>query len=160
MIVSAPTFRHVRAVASQMRAKDRTEFMAVSSASTHADLVERLVQLYGDNDATYCFSDDDGEPIGAGAMIEARPNVVTLMFMATDRFNTIALPLAKFCRRRLFPKYRALGVHRIECIALDGYDENHRWIEMLDMEREGVLRGFGRNGETFHQFAWVADYVR
>ena len=41
----------------------------------------------------------------------------------------------------------------------DGYHELHRWLGIIGLKREGALRGFGRNGETFHQFAWVADDV-
>ena len=35
----------------------------------------------------------------------------------------------------------------------------HRWLGIIGLKREAALRGFGKNGETFHQFAWVADHV-
>lgn len=159
MIVSGPSREHVRFVADSIRAKDAEEFISVSFAEDRKQLADMLVERYGENDATYCFSDGE-TPVAVGAMVEGRPNVITIMFFATDLFPVIALPLARFCRQRLFPRYRNAGVHRIECIAVDGYDASHRWIEILGMKREAVLRGFGKNGETFHQFAWVADHVR
>jgi hypothetical protein len=72
-------------------------------------------------------------------------------------FPKIALALTRFIRSRLFPRYRANGVHRIECASLDGYVEVHRWIELLGLRQEAVMPGYGRGGETFLQFAWVAD---
>ena len=55
----------------------------------------------------------------------------------------------------LFPRYFAAGVHRIQATSLDGYDEVHRWLRALGLEREAVLPAFGRNGEDFVQFAKV-----
>jgi hypothetical protein len=82
---------------------------------------------------------------------------VTLAFFATDQFPEIALGLTKFIKDRLFPRYRAEGVHRIECLSMEGYDAAHRWIGVLGLKREAVLPKFGKGGETFFQFAWVAD---
>ena len=160
MRIDDPTEEHVRFVADRIRAKDAEEFMAVSFADTAADLADDLIERYSAHPDTYCFSDDDGTPVAVGAMVMARPNVVTLMFFATDRFPKLALAIARFTVRRLFPRYREAGVHRIECASIAGYDEAHRWIRLCGMKPEGEFRGFGRNGETFHQFAWVADDVR
>jgi len=154
MIVDGPSLAHVRAVARNMRADDVAEFMAVSFARNHAELADALVERYGGNGETYCFSQDD-TPIGVGAMVEGRPNVITIMFFATDMFPAIAAPLAKFCKQRLFPRYRALGVHRIECIAIADQPKKRRWIELLDMKHEATFAGYGKNGEAFSQFAWV-----
>jgi hypothetical protein len=118
-----------------------------------------LIERYADFNGTICISDDDG-PVAVGALVEGRPNVVTLMFFATDRFPGIANSLARFATKTLFPQCRMNGVHRIECISINGYEETHRWLGVLGLKHEATLRGFGRGGETFHQFAWVADHVR
>lgn len=160
MIVGEPSIKHVRFVADRMRDKDAEEFLALSFAGNAAELADVMVHKYSANQQTFCFSDGD-EPVAVGAMVEARPNVITLMFFATDAFPKLALQIARFTRQRLFPKYRAAGVHRIECVSIDGYEAAHRWIEILGLKREGgPMRGFGKGGETFHQFAWVADDVR
>lgn len=160
MKIDAPTVAHVRHVADNIREKDADEFLAVSFARGRAELADNLVERYGRNFETYCFSEDDGTPVAVGAMCEGRPNVVTLMFFATAQFRKLALPIARFTKHRLFPHYRGLGIHRIECISIAGYEESHRWIRLCGMAEEGVFRGFGRDGQTFHQFAWVADDVR
>ena len=152
--VDAPSVEDVARVARNMRPNDFTEFSAVSFADTREALAETLVQRYGTFPGTLCIYDGN-EPIAVGAMLQARPNVATLLFFATAEFPRVALGTTKFIRQRLFPMARKSGVHRIECVSIEGYHEAHRWIGVLGLEREAVLRGYGKNGETFIQFAWV-----
>ena len=35
--------------------------------------------------------------------------------------------------------------------------EVHRWVELLGLKREAVMPKYGKGGETYIQFAWVAD---
>lgn len=155
MKLDAPTPEDVRHVAARMRERDQSEFLAVSHARTHAELVEALVARYGGAGDAICAYWNG--PVAIGAMVQHRPNVVTLAFFATDQFPEIALGLTKFIKDRLFPRYRANGVHRIECLSMEGYDAAHRWIGVLGLKREATLPKFGKAGETFLQFAWVAD---
>jgi hypothetical protein len=157
MKIDAPGYLSVRHVAENMREGDAREFLAVSPAKDRAELVDRLVARYGEAPDAFGFYDEDRNPIAIGAMVQHRPNVVTLAFFATDDFPRIAADLAKFARRSLFPAYQKRGVHRIECISIEGYEAAHRWIEMLGLKREAVMPGYGRDGETYIQFAWVAD---
>ena len=156
MKLDAPTWRDARRVAGAMRERDVAEFLAVSRLEGKAELIEALADRYGGApDAICAFAGE--EPVAIGAMVQARPNVATLAFFATDRFPEVALELTKFIRNRLFPQYRGDGVHRIECISMEGYDDAHRWIGLLGLEREAVMPKYGKGGETFIQFAWVAD---
>lgn len=157
MRIDAPSRAEIRSVALAMRVRDYDEFCALAFADSREALAEVLAHRYGERDDTFCaFTGDD--PIAVGAMVQSRPNVVTLMFFATDRLPEIGLALTKFITQRLFPAYRKKGVHRIECVSLAGYEEVHRWIETLGLRQEaGPFQGFGKNGEAFVQFAWVAD---
>lgn len=160
MKIDAPLRADVRYVAENMRQKDIVEFRAVSRAESTDELAEALIERYGDRGDTICARLDDGTPVAIGAMIESRFNVVTLLFFATDDFPQIAMALTKFIVQRLFPRYRNAGVHRIECVSHVDYVEAHRWIETLGLEKEAEMPGYGRNGETYFQFAWVDDRVR
>lgn len=156
MKIDAPSREDILSVARAMRARDYDEFSALSFADDREALAETLAERYADRDDTFCAYEDG--PIAVGAMVQGRPGVVTLMFFATDRLPEIGLALTKFITQRLFPAYRARGVHRIECVSLDGYEEVHRWVEALGLRREaGPFYGFGKGGEAFVQFAWVAD---
>lgn len=154
MRVEATTPENVRFVAEHMRDSDFREFSAVSHARTRQQLADVMVDLYGEHPGGMCAYGAEG-PIAIGALIEGRPNVMTLMFFATEAMADIAIPLTRFIRKTLFPRYREEGVHRIECISIDGHDEAHRWIEILGLKREAEFPGYGKHGEGFHQFAWV-----
>lgn len=156
MRLDAPTRSDVAYVAARMRERDATEFLAVSRVDTRAELVNGLIDRYGGAPDAFCAYLDD-TPVAVGAMVEHRPNVVTLMFFATDRLPEIGLALTRWITRQLFPQYRARGVHRIECASIDGYEEVHRWVEALGLRREAVMPKYGKGGETYVQFAWVAD---
>lgn len=154
MRIDAATPADVRHVAENMRESDEREFLAVNWVQTRAELVEGLVRRYAKAPEAIVARDNAHQPIAIGALIEQRPNVATLLFFATDRFPEIAVPLTRFIRRRLFPAHQRAGVHRIECAAADREDVR-RWLEALGLSHEAEMRGYGKAGETFHQYAWV-----
>jgi hypothetical protein len=154
MRIDVTTPENVRYVAERMRDSDYREFSALSRTNSREELAADLVAAYGEHSSGICAY-EGGEPVAAGAMVEGRPNVMTLMFFATDAFPQIALPLTRFITQNLFEKYRANGVHRIECVSIEGYEQAHRWIKLLGLHHEAVFPGFGKNGEAFHSFAWV-----
>lgn len=156
MIVEPALPDDVFRVAQAMRQRDREEFMALGHFERHEDLVKSLVKRFGGHPDVFTVFGDPG-PVAVGGMLLHRPNVATLLFFATDDFVAVGAEFTRFVVQRLFPGYRAKGVHRIECQSLDGYDEVHRWLNALGLEREAVMPKFGKGGETYIQFAWVAS---
>lgn len=158
MKINKATPEAVRHVALNMRKRDFTEFSAVSFAEERADLAEIMAARYGNSEEVHVGITDDGEPVCVGGTIIARPNVVTLLFFATDRFPEIALPITRYIKKQLLPRLVEAGVHRIEAVSMSGYTETHAWIETLGLEREtGPLYNYGKGGEAFVQFAWSSD---
>lgn len=144
-------------VARHMRETDFAEFSAVSTATNREELVDVLMGRYASRPETICASTKAG-PVAIGAALEVRPNVLALMFFATDEFPSIAYPLTRFIKQRLFPPLVAAGVHRIEAISIEGYTQAQRWLGVLGLKPEtGPLRNYGKNGEAFVQFSWVKD---
>lgn len=152
--IETATYIDVLSVAHRMRDRDVVEFLATSSEPDRTALAMSLSRRYGMSDELIVACDDQ-EPVAIGGLIQHRPNVVTLLFFATDGFPRIALPLTRFITRRLFPEVKAAGAHRIECVSHAGHTDAHRWIRLLGLEQEAEFKGFGRGGETFLQFAWV-----
>jgi hypothetical protein len=150
----------VRTVARALRESDVNEFGALFDAENAADLAEQMGDVYSARSDLICARHAVHGPVAIGAMVLARPNVATLLFFATEEFKSNALAITRFIRARLFPAYRDAGVHRIECIASEQNKAGRRWIGTLGLQQEAVHRGYGRNGETFVQYAWVADHVR
>lgn len=155
MIVEPALPNDVAKVAAAMRQRDRDEFMPMTHFERHEQLVKSLVQRFGGHPDVFTVFADPG-PVAVGGMLLHRPNVATLLFFATDDFGgKVAADFTRFVKQRLFPGYIAKGVHRIECQSLDGYEEVHRWLGVLGLEREALLRRFGRGGEDYVQFAKV-----
>lgn len=155
MIVESALPDDVFRVAQAMRQRDREEFMALGYFERHDELVKSLVKRFGGHPDVFTVFGDPG-PVAVAGMLMNRPNVGTLLFFATDDFQKIGGDFTRFVVQRWFPTYRERGVHRIECVSIDGYDEVHRWLNLMGLEQEAVLPKFGRSGETYIQFAWVA----
>ena len=156
------TPENVRYVAEHMRDDDEREFLGLTPCFNRAELVEALVKAYGNHPAVFCAYHED-EPVAIGALISHRPNVGTVLFLATDKIAEpyIGVPVTRFIKSRLLPKYRDNGMHRVEAVSIEGHTQAHRWIEAIGLSQEGPpLQGYGKNGETYIQFAWVRDDVR
>jgi hypothetical protein len=145
----------LRAVVSDIRDADVREALATSWWSSREALQSDLVARYSDRDDTYAAF-LDARAVAFGAMVEIRPGVVSAGFFATEDFPQIAVPVARFVRRNLFPAYRRAGIHRIGCMIIDGYDSAMDFVQLLGLKREHEVRGYGKDGESFYSFAWVA----
>lgn len=142
------------AVVANLREADVREFLAISFCESRETLAADLIRRYANREDTYAAFDGD-RAVAFGAMVELRPNVVTCGFFATEDFPAVAVPVARFVKQRLFKTYREAGVHRIECVIIDGYESAMRFVQLLGLKLEAELRGYGKRGESFYQFAWV-----
>ncbi len=139
-------------VALRMRALDLAEFSACLPVDDREGVAVMLAERYGKLTGTMVF---DGVAIGGG--YEFRPNTLSLLFFATDAFPSIAYGLTRWMSRTYIPAMEAAGIHRIEATSSMGYAEMHRWLGMQGFRKEGEHPNFGKRGETFATFAWVAD---
>ena len=137
-----------------MRERDYQELLATATVNSRAELAHVLAARYGDR-ADVLVGRANGTPVCIGGTITPWPGVISLLFFATPEFPKIGLTITRWIGKELFPRYFDAGVHRIQAVSLDGYDEVHRWLGALGLEREAVLPAFGRNGEDFVQFAKV-----
>lgn len=156
MKIERATADAVRHVALNMRDRDFAEFSAVSPASSREQLAGVLSRSYGGREDVFAVYNGQ-TPVCIAGTIEAWPNVITLLFFATDDFPKVARPVARFFRR-LFDQYEADGVHRIQAIALDDYAQTHQWLRLFGLKAETApMLNYGRHGEAFIQFSRVRD---
>jgi hypothetical protein len=154
MRIEPATPEAVRAVAVNMRERDFLEFSAVSYAETRFELAEVLTARYGES-ADVHVGFEGLEPVCVGGSVMARPNVISLLFFATDRFPEIILPATRYIKKQLLPRLIEAGVHRIEAVSMAGHSEAHAWLRTLGLQKEtGPMHGYGKRGEAFIQFAW------
>jgi hypothetical protein len=158
MRINHASYDDVLAVARGMRESDLEEFLAVSMVDTREALALLLAERYGGRDDVLCGYNAAGEPVCIGGTIEGRPNVLTLLFFATDGFREVAKPLTRFIRGNLFPRYAEAGVHRIEAISLATHVTAHRWLGALGLKQEAPpLRAYGKGREDFLQFSLIEE---
>lgn len=143
-------------VALRMRALDLAEFSACLPVDDREGVAVMLAERYGKLTGTMAFGAGDA-PMAIGGGYEFRPGSLSLLFFATDEFPTIAYGLTRWMSRTYIPAMAAAGIHRIEAVSSMAYGEMHRWLGMLGFRKEGEHPSWGKRGETFATFAWVAD---
>ena len=141
-----------------MRPEDFEEFIALSPFQTVGELALSLSNRYGDKEGVMTWWLGE-TPVAIGAAVEARPNVVTLFFFATEDFPKVAIDVTRFITRTLFPRLKEAGVHRIEAVSHHKHTKAHRWIELLGLRKECFCLGYGRDGSDYFQFSWVKHAV-
>lgn len=156
MRIDYATADDIRTVALAMRQPDFDEFVALAQTDDRIELADVLAARYaGRPDVMVAFW--EAQPVAVGGLVENRPHVLTALFFATDAFPQIALEVS-YTVARMLRDIKASDVHRIEAVSLVGHDEAHRWIRHFGLQPEGSpMRGYGKNGEAYQQFAWVKD---
>ncbi len=153
MRIEPPCTRDVAYVGAYMRQRDRDEFIALTHFASYGELVFSLIERFASHPDVFVVHDE--EPVAVGGMILHRPNVATLLFFATDKFAAVGRPFTRFVKKQLFRTYVERGVHRIEAQALADYGEVRSWLNVLGLTAEATMPGFGRDGQTYIQYAWT-----
>lgn len=158
MITDGPLeFEPLHHVAANMRAKDAEEVFATCWRDDPAQLANCLIALPGDG---VVFKLDDVPACAMGAA-QMRPGVFSMWMFGTDDFPKVKFYVQKYSKRVIIPALVAAGCHRAECQSLASHTEAHDWLtRSFGAKKEAVLEGFGKNGETFFQFARLFPNVR
>lgn len=156
MTIKPATVEDVRQVALNMRDQDFTEFTATTFAASREELADLLATRYGASGGVLCGC-YKGKPTCIGGAYELWPNVITLLFYATDDFPKIGIGVSRFLKKNILPRFYALGINRVQAISHGEHKEAHRWLEVLGLEKEAEFPKYGKGGETFYQFAKVVQ---
>lgn len=139
-------------VIERMRDWDRREIFATRAADSEITL---LTSVLDTGDVSW-VAGNGLEPIAAFGCAPLWSGVWSMWFFATNELSEIGLSVTKFVIRSIIPRLFEGGAHRLECRSMDGHEDAHRWLVTLGAHREGTLRGYGRNREDFHVYAWLA----
>jgi hypothetical protein len=144
-------------VAKNMREKDFEEIVCLTYCDDREELAGFLTEMWSKSETTLaCGTKEDG-PIAIFTYTPVRPNVWSFGMFATDKFGKIGTQLTRLIIKRIITAIDSTGAHRVECQSIEGYDEVHKWLQFLGLKKEGLIKGFGRNGENFIGFAYVKD---
>jgi hypothetical protein len=67
------------------------------------------------------------------------------------------LPMVRQIRGFVLPLLVELGIHRVEAVALLRRDDVRRFMSLIGAKAEGVLSGYGTEGEDFVSYRWLSD---
>jgi hypothetical protein len=140
-------------IAQNMRIRDREEIFCTVGATVNG-FVDNLYEMR-DTGVSGMACADDGEPIAAAGAYHAWGDMYNLWFFATSRWDEVQLGVTRFIKKKALPIiFDVMGARCCQCFSLDGYEEIHRWIEILGGERDCRLTNWGKNGENFVRFVW------
>ena len=146
------TLDGAEAVARAMRESDRREIFATRADEDPAALAAGCVAASRFGAIVACA---DGAPAAALGAASTWPRVWSVWMFASARWREVAWEATEWARSRLMPDVIAAGAHRASCCSIEGHRDAQAWLELLGARREGSLAKFGKNGETFHVYAWT-----
>ncbi|CTQ53132.1 hypothetical protein LP7551_01653 [Roseibium album] len=100
----------------------------------------------------------EGQPAAAYGFSRASafdPDHWQAWAFGTDKFKR-CVPLITRHLNSLRPVIEE-DCRRLQVLTLSDHDIAHGWIEALGGKKEGVLRSYGRDHESFCVYAWVQD---
>lgn len=144
-------------IVQNMREKDRYEILATlyeMETDEANELIARMTLDAATKMGIGWIGYRGDEPIAALGMSMMHPNVAQVWMFATDRWPLVALSLTKFAKKTIIRLLKDSGTHRAQCFSIESHGVAHRWLDMLGATEECEVPNYGRNGESFHLFAW------
>jgi hypothetical protein len=142
----------VQAVLDNLRVDDLEE-MTAAGTDTHnlAHVLMRHSQF------AFCAWDYGCGPISVWGMIRKRPGVGAGFAFGTDDWGRAVLPMVRQIKGFVLPYLVSSGIHRVEAVAMRKRDDVRRFMGLIGAKAEGVLTGYGVEGEDFVSYRWLAD---
>ncbi len=158
MILRPALLGYVQDICLQLRPSDIREVWALrGDAPTRASRLDLARHVHACSLispwAQTAWADD--EPIAVFVAAPRTPTTCDAIFLATDRWMEIAAPFTRHVKRRIAPGLIRAGIKRLEARIWDGH-EACRWADFLGGRSEARIEGYGKNGETYVQYAWSA----
>lgn len=97
---------------------------------------------------------DTGQPLVVGGFIQLRAGVWQDWLHSTPAAWAPRYwpAVTRLCRRTMDTLLQT-EAHRLQCVSLADRTRAHAWYRPLGLEYEGVLRGYGANGQDAKMFA-------
>lgn len=149
MSLHKPTYEAVLHIAQRMRAIDKEEIYPLLFDPTPKELARRVM-----SDQTYCWlaATEEHGPVCAFGMFEVRPKAWTAFAFATDNFNSVALEVTRFLKKKVCPHlFLDLGAVRIEAHSHLKHETAHRWLTFLGAKSKLDLE-YGPQGQAYRHF--------
>lgn len=136
-----------------MRKADFAEIDAVIRIDQPAQIAAIL--LAASTDMAFVAYLDDNPVAVFGVAWSTGSHLSSGWAYGTPRMTRAVPAMTRFMVGEMVPTLVARGVHRCEVRTAVDHDLSHGWLEGMGYEREGIARGYGRNGEDYAVYARV-----
>lgn len=159
--IRAGTCRDLCFVAANLRKEDREELSASALLDSMTEAAMLSWHLSGPDWCWTAWIDDQPHAaFGISVMGPMQPHLRSAWAWGTDRFRRCVPAITRFCLASWPRMLLSAGVTRVEIRSLQGHDLAHRWLTGVRARREGEMRHYGVNGETFELWAFHAgDWI-
>ena len=151
------TLRDICYIAANLREDDRREIMATAQM---ASPTVAAVLSYEGSFGTSWVALYDGVPSAAFGFTSPRPlqpHIAGIWAFGTKRFKRCVPAMTRLCLNEWPIMARTLEIRRMEVRSLASHDIAHRWLSAIGARREGLMRGYGINGEDFELWAFLIE---
>jgi hypothetical protein len=145
----------IKAVLSTLRSDDYLEMIA---AEIDLDRLPDMIMRH--KVFAFCAFDYNLGPIAVWGMVQRRAGVGAGFAFGTDSWSKVLLPMLRQIRGFVLPFIDHSGFHRVEAAALSYREDVARFMSLIGAEPEGLLRGYGTDGEDFISYRWLSDEYR
>lgn len=143
-------------VVANCRTRDREEIECYSDIPTMTAVVREMMAT-ADFSCVFYWNMQPAAFVMLHAMT---PSCLAASMIATDDWPKVAGRVMRWGLGTLKKNAIRRGFRRLECRAMAGHDDAVRFLSRMGFVMECVVYDFGRNGETFLQFAWrLSDHV-
>lgn len=149
MKVAKPEWQDVFHIMANLREWDRKEIFALQWTDDPRSLSELVTKA-----PAFAVVAGLERPIAYLGAMPMWPGVWSMSLFATDEWRRISTSMTKHIAGDMLPTLWSQGAHRLECRCMDGHP-SEKWLRRFGAEREGTLRAYGKNKETFHVYSIV-----
>ena len=149
------TLRDVSFVAANMRECDREEILCQVAPGTKP--AEIAAFCIGRGQSWTAFL--NGLPCGAFGFSEISDGVLNGWAFGRPGFERCIPAVTRYVFREVVPGWFSAGIRRIEVRTIESHESAHRWLEAAGAKRCCTLEDWGRGGERFYLYAWIAKAV-
>lgn len=146
------TLRDVSFIAANLRVCDREEIDCQVAPGTRPSAIAAFC-LHGSQSWTVFR---DGLPVGAFGFAPISDGVLNGWAFGRPGFSRCIPAVTRFVFRNVVPGWLDQGIRRIEVRTIESHEGAHRWMEAAGATRCCALDDWGRSGERFYLYAWVA----
>jgi hypothetical protein len=152
------TIKPATGLALQYILDNLSEMDRIEMAATNPDgcrLGETLIPLILERSGFSLVAWGD-RPITACGLVPLCPGVAVAFAFSTPEYRRAIVPVTRFIRGFGTRVAIKSGLHRIEFRALAARPDVERWVALLGAKPEATLSRFGKNGEDFILYRWLA----